>query len=225
MHVTFNYEGTAFRFEHVAGDHIARWQEAAQNFYEVQLLEELRKRLQDRDGIVIDVGAHVGNHTVYFASVMGRTTIAVEPNHRVLPHLVTNIVSAGVGDRVTVLGCGAGAPPPRWCSTPEEARTEGNTGMQRASYSEKGKLCIQLDAVIPPSAQVALVKIDVEGFEMDVLNGVLAALLRCRPLIAMEAVDAAAFAKQRKLLECAGYVPSKRHWGKTPVYIWSHKKS
>lgn len=229
MEVVFTYEGEEYCFTHAPDDHIGRWQAGANGFYEAPLLAELRKRVAGNPGIVIDVGAHIGNHTVFFAKVMHRVVIAVEPNDEVFPHLVRNVNAAGIAGRVTALGCAAGAYPGRWCSVPREERTRGNTGMQRVAYTQgkldvnvPTKLCVPLDMVLPRETRVALVKLDVEGFEVAALSGMLTTILKYRPLLAIEAVSAGALKEQKALLSSAGYHPSERSWGKTPVYIWSH---
>lgn len=225
--VEFEYEGSNYAFVHTSGDdHIAKWQANARGFYEAPLLEELRCRLTDRDGIIVDVGAHVGNHTVYFAGVMGRPVIAFEPNPAVVPCLVRNVDLNKVNERVTVVGVAATGHP-QWVR-PLPLGDGANTGMQRFERHQgpelgSGRPGVPVDSVLPPDSEprVALVKLDVEGFEGEALLGVLGTLVRHRPLLAIEAQDAAALAVQKELLLPHRYQRSQQWWGATPVHIWT----
>lgn len=219
MIVNFNYEEKIYRFEHPDDDHIGCCQQSAKNFYEIVLLEELRQRLGDVPGIVIDVGAHIGNHTVYFASVMKRTVIVFEPNPRVLPLLIRNVSASGVERSVSILGCAASSVP-GWCDVPDEPRTAGNTGMQRVVFNHSGDtLCLPIDCV---KTRVALIKFDIEGAELSALRGAEEILRTSRPLLAIEASTSQVLSAQRAFLEPLGFQSSGRSWGATPVYVWTH---
>ncbi len=220
MRTRFAFEGVQYVFEHPPGDHIGRCQERSGGFYEGSLLNHIRAVL-DRPGIVVDVGAHVGNHTVFFSAVMRRQVIALEPNPLVFPLLARNVAgNAQAAQRVTLIevaagssiGLGAIAP-----GCPAE-----NTGMQRVDVSVAGcTLVLPLDSVLPRGAAVALMKLDVEGCEPLALAGALDTIRTQRPLIAMEAADNDALAAQTVVLQPLGYRRSRDHWGSTPVYLWS----
>ena len=66
------------RFE-TDDDHIAGVIRKTATFYEAEMLADIRSRLFFAE-LAVDVGAHVGNHTLYFAHVLGLQTIAFEPN-------------------------------------------------------------------------------------------------------------------------------------------------
>ena len=54
-----------------AVDHISKTILAAKDFYEAELLETLHAELAP-DDVVLDVGANLGNHTVYFSKAHPR---------------------------------------------------------------------------------------------------------------------------------------------------------
>lgn len=59
-------------------DHIFRWLEQQERFYEQEMLDFLAA-LVPAGGMVADVGANIGNHAVWFAGVMGCRVRAFEP--------------------------------------------------------------------------------------------------------------------------------------------------
>src|SRR5688572_21670039 len=73
-----------------AGEHILRFVSKTGQFYEADLLETLDEWIDVRHHYVIDVGANIGNHTLFFAAVMGARVIAIEPNPEALRYLKQN---------------------------------------------------------------------------------------------------------------------------------------
>ena len=47
-------------------------------FHEGRMLEELGRHLPP--GVIVDVGANIGNHSVFFGAICGRRVLAFEPN-------------------------------------------------------------------------------------------------------------------------------------------------
>jgi len=60
-------------------------------FYEIDLLRYIRYVLGNDKGFLLDVGANIGNHSVYFASFTASTVVSFEPNPDVLPILERNL--------------------------------------------------------------------------------------------------------------------------------------
>ncbi len=219
MRTSFSFEGEQYTFEHPEGDHIGRCQERSSGFYEAALLAHIRAVLE-RPGVVIDVGAHVGNHTVFFSAVLRRQVLAFEPNPLVFPLLARNVAASPSATRVTLLEAAAGASA-GWGAMVSGCPVE-NTGMQRVDPNAPGcALVLPIDSVLPRDAAVALMKLDVEGCEPLALTGALETIRAQRPLIAMEAADHEALAAQAAVLERLGYRRSRESWGSTPVYLWS----
>ena len=103
---------------------------------------------------------------------------------------------------------GRGAPS---CPPPEN-----NFGM--AKVVEGGDIkCYALDPFLK-DLDVGLIKIDVEGAEVNVLRSAAETIRRCRPVIITEAPTEEEFEAIRAVLP-AHYAPSKRY-NATPTYIW-----
>lgn len=153
---------------------------------EIELLRRLRRGAAQ--GCILDVGANVGHHTVVFAS-LGGEVVAFEP----VPELAAQIrerVALNQLTNVRVLECGLGrqnAVLP-FFGSPDNNR---GTGTFVAGVYERAERTIQVrtgDEVMAElgSPPVGLMKIDVEGFEADVIAGLQATLGRDRPVLFFE---------------------------------------
>lgn len=190
-------------------DHISRRIAESQDFYERALLEDCWDRAPA--GCVIDCGAHIGNHTLWFAGVMGRRTEAFEPNPTSWRQLVANVARNGlerlVGTHQVALGAGIG-----WCVPTQGA--EGNTGSNSVCY---GMGDVRVVAIDDLHLRPGVIKIDVEDCVMEVLKGATETLLASKPVVY---VETGAFKDQAdSLLVDLGY--KHMGWlGATPTHIY-----
>jgi FkbM family methyltransferase len=152
-------------------------------WYERPFLKFLRDELQP-DDTYIDVGAHVGIDAAFVANLApAGSVVAFEP----APDTVSVLRnSVGRLDNVEVvpvaLGDGAGTltlrANPKW--HPEDAAT-------RSSFGAGPPICqaqlIRFDDWSTDLTRMDVVKIDVEGAELDVLKGMLQSLRRLQPRV------------------------------------------
>lgn len=153
--------------------------------YELQELQALFGWLQAEcpcclDGIALDVGANVGNHTLFFSRYFPRV-ISFEPNPRLFKLLEYNtsdlkdveIRNVGLSDQSVRL----------FLSVPRN-----NSGGGTVTESP-GKLPIileKLDCQGLENKKVTLIKIDIEGHELKALKGG-RGLIEChKPIIIIE---------------------------------------
>jgi FkbM family methyltransferase len=122
--------------------------------------------------LFFDIGANVGSYTVLAAGGAGAKCLAFEPIPSTFKQLQTNIVLNDLGDRVTAhcvaLGATVGSVPfTSQCDTVNHALAEWET-MDHAVHVPLRPL----DGFWPaePPA-LALLKIDVEGLEVEVIKG------------------------------------------------------
>ena len=121
-------------------DHIARTIAATGGFYEAELLADMRSRLFF-PRCAVDVGAHVGNHTLYFAMMLGMTTIAFEPNAATFALLEANVRANGAQSMVRLRNAAVGAAAGRVRAI---AASEANSGMTRV---ERLTIAVMLVAI------------------------------------------------------------------------------
>ncbi len=121
------------------------------------------------DDLFADIGANIGSYTVLSAAHIGAQTISVEPVPATYSHLMRNIGINQVGDHVQPLNVALGAQ----AGFVEFTSTLGSTNHVAIS-GDKDKIRVEmrtLDDILVGRKTPALLKIDVEGFETEVING------------------------------------------------------
>lgn len=188
--------------------------------YEHRLLHHIHR--QHYRGTAVDVGAHIGNHALFLAAVCELAVVAFEPLHE--DHLVANIeLNPGVRvkSKRTALGARAGwarpigkdrqlAPSGGWNLVELETCEEGAEGALEVRTLDEYEL-----------RDVCLVKVDVEGMEVDVLRGAWRTLQRWTPDIYAEARDAESGGEISDVLAALGYRLREMIPTATPVGWWS----
>lgn len=216
--VELTVDGVGLRVHGYEHDHIFGRIKARQEPYEYDLLSFIHEVMAARpDGVVVDVGANLGNHTLYFATVMGREVVAVEPEEDNLRALRRNIQANGIDDMVDV------HPVAAWNEVGRvelEMQIEGNRGTFSAHAKEDGSIPGEPLASIVGDRSVALIKIDVEGAEERVIEGALPLLERWHPLLVIESHGARAVAGVTRLLEPLGYRRTAV-LGLSDNYVWA----
>lgn len=171
-------------------DHIGRIIATSGRFYEQDLLENAYHRLRGRPGLVVDAGAHIGNHTLWFSQVCHRHVIAVEPNPASAEQLRAHVRLNGAHADIYRLALGEDGHG-RLIEGPD-----GNTGMTRVAPDPEGAVSVVgLDALMVAAdplgtERIALVKIDVEGAAEAVIAGGAVRIGADRPLVYAEGEQA-----------------------------------
>lgn len=198
-------------------DHIAKQVGSASDFYEAELLDAISALLSAGD-MVIDVGANVGNHSVYFSLILGCKVYSYEPNPEALVYLRANVQQNGVASSVNVIPLAVGKGKGKANVSVE---VSGNLGALSLDVSDDdGRFdVIGLDGECFPE-KVRLIKIDVEGMERAVVEGALDLIKRDRPYVVAEAATAAEFRDIDMVLVDAGYIPVAV-FGSTATYLYS----
>jgi FkbM family methyltransferase len=156
----------------------------------------LRQLVRPRDCIV-DIGANVGVHTVAFAKAVapGGYVVAFEPQPRVFHLLSANVTINGLSNvRLFPAACAA-QPGSLWFPELDYTR-EANFGAFKLDDARavRGKTVQPIGQQVPiltlddayDLPTLRLLKIDVEGMELDVLKGAEKTIRRCRPALYVE---------------------------------------
>ena len=175
----------------------------------------LLRRAIPQDGVVLDIGANIGSHTLAFADAApsGRV-IALEPQPRLFDLLCANL-TINKRTQVEALRVAAGARADICRIADIDLGRPANLGLYRLSDTPDGTPTpvITIDSL--HLARIDVMKCDVEGMETEVLLGAKATLARCRPLLYMENDRVDRSVELAATLLAAGY----RLWWHTPLYF------
>jgi FkbM family methyltransferase len=166
------------------------------NSYERQTRLAL-SRLVTPSSLVLDIGANIGAHTLHLAQLVGASgrVIAFEPTDFAFRKLCRNLeLNPALETRVTPCHCflterDEDQVPSTIYSSWPLARDAGlhaqHLGREMRTEAARAR---SLDSVLTELAdrKVGLVKLDVDGFECDVLRGATKLLRETRPIFVME---------------------------------------
>lgn len=147
--------------------------------------------------VALDIGANIGAHTLRIARQVGETgrVFAFEPTDFAFSKLMTNLrLNPSLKDRVTAIQCFLGAsasadtPPAIYSSWPLTKAGDLHKVHLGASMTTGQATTQRLDDIIDAHniMRVDVVKMDVDGFECDVLDGASLMMERDRPTFIVE---------------------------------------
>lgn len=198
-------------------DHIQKIIHGTKKFYEQSMLAEIGPLLPESP-TVADVGANIGNHSLFFAKVIGAKVLAFEPNPEAFSILEANVALNQLTEEIDLHKIGVGSSAGRG---EINNVSDVNLGMAKVVAAEEGAVEIQsLDDVLG-SQHVDLIKIDVEGMECEVLKGARGVLERCKPLVIAEAATLEELSGIEDLLRPLGYRKVKRY-NDTPTFLFQY---
>lgn len=166
---------------------------------------------------VIDVGANVGAHTLFFARQVGPSgrVYAFEPQRVVFQMLCANLASNGVLNA--------------WCFPQAVGKAAGIAivpSLDYASANNFGGVSLEpRDAAGEPVAVVTIdslqlprcdfIKVDVEGMEAEVLRGAAETIVRFQPVLYVENDRAERSDELVRVIDGLGYVA---YWHFPPLF-------
>lgn len=191
--------------------------------YELLMLEAMAGMLQP-DDLVLDIGANIGNHTLFLACVAKCKVESFEPNPELCDALAESIKLNELEGRVELHRVGVGARAGKAHFDPEALNPQ-NIGAQSLSLDaddvNDGFDVITMDS-LSFEQSVRMMKIDVEGMELDVLQGAEKLLARDKPTLFVEAQTEDDFEQLNSRLTASGYV----YWdtyNATPTHCFIHE--
>lgn len=191
--------------------------------YEHDMLEAMAARLQQGD-LVLDIGANIGNHTLFLAAVPRCRVIAYEPSEHLTNAIRDSVAANGFQDRISIR-----------CAAVSDVA--GDAVLVNADPSNLGGQHVDLDTTAEgqatevirlddelPDQRVAAIKVDVEGFEVRVLRGAEALIERDHPDIWIECLSWKHFEDVSEVLGAHGYRFYSVH-NPSPTHLFVHDET
>ncbi len=189
-------------------EHIQRhWLDGA--YYEANRVGMLR-HIDHKFGpglVYVDVGASIGNHTLFFCQVMQAAHIyAIEPVEQSLDHLRQNIKLTDVEDRVTVIKAAASDRVGQ-CQM-ERYHPSNNAGMWRVNRKVGWghTRLAPFDDLLEDVDHIDVIKIDVEHHNLELIHGAKKTFAERDAVVYIEAESEAELAEVDLLMGRFGYL-------------------
>lgn len=160
-----------------------------------RIIKSFYRRLLQRESICIDVGAHVGYHTLGLAEkVLDGTVVACEASPSTYLKLLKSISEhrSQLGKILTINAAIQSDESKRNVTFNYSEEHPGRSGLQKSwdglDYLECTVTSQTVDSIVygVNLSRVDFIKIDVEGSEFDVLQGGEKVLLNFRPVVVVE---------------------------------------
>lgn len=168
-----------------------------------------RDFLPSRNDVVVDIGAETGDYALLCACYYGCSKVyAFEPEKSSFRTLIENIELNTANDTISPFNCGISS---------ENASVHASFNGDSISWLNEHKDHLievkKLDSF--DIREISILKIDAEGNEVEVLNGAVETIKRCRPRIIIETHSKHLREEVVKKLGDLGY--SLTHMGRTTL--------
>jgi FkbM family methyltransferase len=206
-------------------DHVYQQIAKYRSFYEKDLLDHLVAR-GPLGGVYIDVGANIGNHSVFFGKFLADLVVAIEPVPTLAQILRRNLAVNGVHNHLVLTaavssekGRGKLVLPPAShhnVGSTRVAMKEDSEAIERDALSVPVTTLDHIVEQLDPEAVkkgISLIKLDAEGMELAVLMGARKVLDVHRPQLVVELATRRAFDEATSFLSEWGYQDIGRFCG------------
>lgn len=124
-----------------------------------------------RDELFVDVGANIGSYTVLASAEIGARTYCIEPVPNTFNQLHKNILLNDISKNTVLMNIGLSSQKGELLFSDEQDSSMNHVvNSSEANSTTKRVEVNTLDAILN-NEYPSLLKIDVEGFELEVLNG------------------------------------------------------
>lgn len=194
------------KIEGIEGDYVFETIREKNNFYENELLNKWKRYLSDSK-VVFDVGANLGNHTLFWAKKLNTDVIysfePYIPNFERLLHNVQN----NLLDNVYPINKAIGKKEGYTCVKEFHEDNYGGTTLNEEIQSEGEIEVITIDSFVKGKKieSVDFIKIDTEGYEVSVLDGAQKTISKYYPDLWIE-VNSQTFQEIMNRLEQLEYI-------------------
>lgn len=193
------------------------------DFYEPDLLNHVLDNYSG--GAVLDVGANVGNHSVFFGHYLKGSPDfsldAFEPEASAHRLLVKNLSTNEISSKISIHNIAIGSKNGSVDLNSGSSKNLGAAKVIRSSDDRTLNIPMKpLDEIVSPTKKVSIIKMDIEGFESEALLGSHRILSENSPILYIEAASNENKNKIDKILLPLGY-KSIGVVNDTPTHIYT----
>lgn len=193
--------------EGYSGDYVYETIKKTKDYYEIGLLKKWLPYIQNSK-VILDIGANLGNHTLFWASHLCYEKIfSFEPYKPNYERLCRNVAENNL-ENVYPICKGVASTCGFTTITEFHEDNYGGTTLNQTITEQDGEIpLISVDSFCEGNhvSQIDFIKIDTEGFEVSVLRGMTNCLHQLYPDIWVE-VSPASFSAVMGILSDPGYV-------------------
>lgn len=201
------------------GDFIQNQIYLEQDYFDIDQLMEIRKYIKP-GAVILDIGTNIGNHAIFFAKECQAAKVyCFEPTKKTFGILKRNIQINHLEDVLDAKNIALGDQDTK---ADVICVDEKNCGGNRVNKNSDGEVEMEMLDHISIPEKIDFIKIDVEGFEYEVLAGGTAVIAEHKPLIYVEIFDQN-YDKVNRLFTSMGYVCMKS-WRHDYMYRFKNKQ-
>jgi FkbM family methyltransferase len=203
----------------VLNDHIGRIVKRTELFYENDLITFVKRFIAPKS--VVDVGTNIGNHAVGFSGHPQYNVICFEPDSKLAEVAKINFEMNSINYKIHNHGLGR-----KEEKLPFVPGSNENSGVGKFDRESNSPTCLtvkRMDDCIQKDSQIDLIKIDVEGFELDVLLGAEITIKNNLPMLVIEHQSYESYVECKELLFKLAYKPI-RVFCATPTFVYINTK-
>ncbi len=197
----------SLEIEGYAGDYIFEEISKRNWFYEAEILEKWSPIFKDAR-IALDIGANIGNHSIYWATEMQFDAIySFEPLPANYERLVNNVASNGLSNVIPINKAISDQPGTVIVDKYDEKNLGGTSFIKTEINSSQVVQAMSVDEFVAENQidTIDFVKVDTEGNEVNALLGMNKTVKTFNPAIWVE-VSYQSYAKVMEILASENYV-------------------
>jgi len=187
------------------------------SFYELKLLNKIKSF--EKSGVYIDLGANVGNHSLFFGLFCPVTkVIAIEAEKNIFNVLHNNLLRNLDNNKFVTYNCAISDFDGFVSMSLVSNINAGSTHISEINNGDTK--CTTLDNLIGDLNDIAVIKMDIEGYELKALTKATKIIENNKPIIITEVKNNNEFNDLKFFLGKYGYTCDAINYANTPTYIW-----
>lgn len=190
-------------FDHIQFEILSR-----ASFFEKEELELVRSKYfnLNKENVTLDIGANIGNHSLFFSKFCNSKVFSFEPQNNLCEIALRNYELNGVQDKVKIIRKALGNIESTGSFASFDSQNTGATKVKISTVKRDIQI-IPLDKL--DFDQIDFIKIDVEGFEEQILIGGRKNFSNCACPIWIE-IFPASFNVVKNMLSDFGYILAEK---------------